>query len=901
MTFNLKRLALFLNITFLSLTLLLADYAGTNLGQTIHLQGNEHLVDAEQDSVLQNIETLTGFEVQKIYEVPREQQGSWVALSVGPKGHLIASDQESKGMFRIEITGEIDDPKVRTEELILPISGAQGLQWIDDHFYVNVNSRGIFRMKYDEESGLFNILEYLGGPDGGGEHGNHSLIKADDNLDLYVVNGNHTPPPDLTSSSILNWEEDILLPRNWDARGHARGVTAPGGYISRINEDATEWHMISIGYRNTYDIAQNQHGDLFAYDSDMEWDMGMPWYRPTRLLHAVSGSDYGWRSGSGKWKEYYEDSLPPIVNVGPGSPTGLLFGRGAKYPAKYQQALFGLDWTFGTMYAFHIEPEGASYTAEVEEFLSGSPLPLTDAAIGSDGYLYFLTGGRDKESTLYRVIYTGNESIAETDFFEEDTQAKEARQLRQSLEAFHGTQDPEAVDTSWLHLDSNDRFIRNAARVAIEWQPVDTWAENAMEEERPQARITALVALARAGSEEYREGAIESLIDLNFNDLSSTQKLGYLRAASLTFMRLGDPTDEQRSEITDILLEQLPHEDERVNTELIRLLVYLEEPRVIEKALALLQEDKAPPVPDWDSTLIARSEEYGGTISEMLNNPPPIHKLEYAFMLRNLAHGWTIEQRREYFTFINEAAEEGMGGMSYSGFLERMRDEALRNASEEEIAAVSDLTGVSLNRTPDFEINPPVGPGREWTVEEAVEVLNDGQNGHENETEVELSFERGRSLFHATACASCHRLGGFGGNIGPDLSSVSNRFNRAGILEEIIHPSRSISDQYSSYMVTTIDGESHTGQIVKKRDTVEIYTQNMGQPPTIIPRDQVASIEEVETSQMPPGLINTLNPDELKDLIAYLESGGNPEADVYKEEDDEVSEEDEESDDAENQ
>jgi putative heme-binding domain-containing protein len=415
-----------------------------------------------------------------------------------------------------------------------------------------------------------------------------------------------------------------------------------------------------------------------------------------------------------------------------------------------------------------------------------------------------------------------------------------------------------------------------------------------MQDDRPQARITALVALARAGSEEYRDGAIESLIDLNFNDLTSMQKLGYLRAASLTFMRLGDPDDEQRSEITDILIEQLPHDDVRVNTEAIRLLVYLEEPRVIEKALVLLQEDTAPPVPDWDSTLINRSEDYGGTILEMLNNPPPIHKLEYAFMLRNLAYGWTIEQRREYFTFINEAAEQGMGGMSYSGFLERMRDEALRNASEEEIAAVSDLTGVSLNRTPDFEINPPVGPGRDWTVEAALEVLNEGQNENENEKNGELSFERGRSLFHATACASCHRLGGFGGNIGPDLSSVSNRFNREGILEEIIHPSRSISDQYSSYMVTTIDGESHTGQVVKRQDAVEIYTQNMDQPPTIVSRDQVESIEEVETSQMPPGLINTLNPEELRDLMAYLMAAGNPEADIYQSEDEDTSSEDSE-------
>jgi putative heme-binding domain-containing protein len=128
-------------------------------------------------------------------------------------------------------------------------------------------------------------------------------------------------------------------------------------------------------------------------------------------------------------------------------------------------------------------------------------------------------------------------------------------------------------------------------------------------------------------------------------------------------------------------------------------------------------------------------------------------------------------------------------------------------------------------------------------------------------------------------------MGGLGGNIGPDLSSVSNRFNRAGILEEIIHPSWSISDQYSSYMVTMNNGDSHTGQIVKRRDTVEIYTQNVDQPPIIVSRDEVTSIEKAEISQMPPGLINTLNPDELRDLMAYLMTAGNPEADVYQNED----------------
>ncbi len=66
-----------------------------------------------------------------------------------------------------------------------------------------------------------------------------------------------------------------------------------------------------MGYRNQYDIALNEDGELFTYDADMEWDFGSPWYRPTRVCHATSGSEFGWRSGTGKWPAYYEDSLPP--------------------------------------------------------------------------------------------------------------------------------------------------------------------------------------------------------------------------------------------------------------------------------------------------------------------------------------------------------------------------------------------------------------------------------------------------------------------------------------------------------------------------------------------------------------------------------------------------------------
>ena len=87
-----------------------------------------------------------------------------------------------------------------------------------------------------------------------------------------------------------NWDEDLLLPRQWDAGGHAAGVLAPGGWIAATDPDGKEWELLTVGFRNAYDMALNADGELFTYDADMEWDMGLPWYRPTRVLHATSGS-----------------------------------------------------------------------------------------------------------------------------------------------------------------------------------------------------------------------------------------------------------------------------------------------------------------------------------------------------------------------------------------------------------------------------------------------------------------------------------------------------------------------------------------------------------------------------------------------------------------------------------
>src|SRR5207245_9202127 len=103
----------------------------------------------------------------------------------------------------------------------------------------------------------------------------------------------------------------------------------------------------------------------------LEWDWGLPWYRPTRIIHCVLGGEYGWRSGSAKWPVYYPDSLPPAVDIGVGSPTGMKFGTKSKFPEEYRAALFALDWSYGRIFAVHLKPQGASYGADYEVFVKG--------------------------------------------------------------------------------------------------------------------------------------------------------------------------------------------------------------------------------------------------------------------------------------------------------------------------------------------------------------------------------------------------------------------------------------------------------------------------------------------------------------------------------------------------
>lgn len=798
------------------------------------------------------IKAKKDFAVELLYSVPKETQGSWVSMCVDPKGRLITSDQYGK-LYRITppaLGGKADDTKV--EQLPVDLGEAQGLLWAFDSLYVVVNrgkkyDSGLWRVRSSKGDDVLDTKEKLRELSGGGEHGPHAVILGPDGKSLYVCAGNHTNPTQLASSKVPQiWGEDFLVPRLWDASGHAVGRMAPAGCIYRVDADGKNWELVSMGYRNQYDIAFNRDGELFTYDSDMEWDMNLPWYRPTRVCHAVPGSEFGWRGGTGKMYEYHPDNLPPVVNVGPGSPTGVCFGYGARFPAKYQDALFICDWSYGKLYALHLKPQGASYTGELEEFLNGSPLPLTDIVVNpKDGALYFTIGGRNTMSGLYRVTYVGKESTAPA---QSDKTNAEQRAIRHKLESYYGKKDPQAIEFAWPHLKSDDRFLRYAARTVLEFQDPAAWQERALKETDPIAVTHALIGLARTGDKSLQPRMLEALERVDWAKLTDPQKIDYLRAYQLTFVRMGAPTPEWRERAGKRLDAFYPTKTREVNAELCKVVTYLETPHAIAKTLAL-----------------------------MAQAPTQEEQIEYALALRAVKGGWTLKQREEYLNWFHKAATY-RGGHSFHGFMRNIRADALKTFSPEESSALKELVAnAPTPAAPKFDTKPRPFV-KKWTVDELVPIVEKGLVGR--------NFDKGRDLFGAAKCFACHRFNNEGGGTGPDLTIVSGRFGVRDLLESIVEPSKVVSDQYQAIVVVTTDGRQIVGRIVNLAgDNVTINTDMLDPNKLVgVNRNLIESIGPSKISMMPEGLLDTFNREEILDLVAYLYSRGDRSHKMFRKE-----------------
>lgn len=260
------------------------------------------------------------------------------------------------------------------------------------------------------------------------EHGGHAMRKGPDGF-WYVIGGN--------DSKI--------------GRGHVNTPDSPvrepvAGALLRISPDLQRHEVFAHGFRNPYDFDFNSAGDLFTYDSDVERVYFLPWYTPTRMFHIAQGGHHGWRVTGylRSWArpDYSPDTVDILWPVGRGSPTGVVCYRHNQFPAAYHGAVFALDWTFGKVFVFRLEPDGSTYRTQGEVFLEPvgtNGFAPTDAAVAPDGSLLISIGGRHTRGSVFRVSYVGDGKESPEKLGEPTSDLARVLQAPQPLDAWSRT------------------------------------------------------------------------------------------------------------------------------------------------------------------------------------------------------------------------------------------------------------------------------------------------------------------------------------------------------------------------------------------------------------------------------------------------------------------------------
>ena len=818
---------------------------------------NSTIGAAEEATPAEKIEIHDGFAVERLLSVPREL-GSWVAFCFDTRGRIYASDQGPR-LFRITPPpiGSAAEPVV---EVVSDVWGhSQGMAFIDgalysiqhgDHHPERFRPDLLLRIRDSDSDDRLDAAETLiefprasGDAANWYEHSYHAVIPGPDSQSIYLVSGDRNGLPGDRTRTPKLWNRD-----SWEYP--FTDTPHCGGWVARADLDGKNLDVVCMGLRNCYDLAFDGQGDLFTFDSDLENDFGLPNYRPTAIRQILSGSDSGWGGRAGEmlwsWKPDWEEIQPPILDIGPGSPTGICFGHDAAFPSRYREALFVCDWSYGRMFAIHLEPDGATHSAEAEPFLSAQGLPIADVAVSpTDHALYFLTGGRGTQSGLYRVTATGV-SKAATNPAAPDDATTALRNLRISLERFHGQVDPAAVAAAWSNLGHADRAIRAAARAALESQPVDTWRARALAESSPRTGLQALMSLARAtaGDQSLQPEILRGLARFDFPARSPDEQAWYLRILTISASRHGMFPPEAAAKLIATLEPALPSPDRRVNEAIVALCAALKSPSFIPPTLDLLEAART-------------QEEQVNYVRALVASAP------FA--------AWTPALRERFLHLALDRVPNWKGGFTARAVRDSLLHQVIAMLPPEEQAIHA--ARIETARRP-AAVLPTTSRAfvQKWTLDD---LAADLESPPATEAVHRGDANNGRKLYAAAACIACHSFQGEGGRAGPDLTTAARRYSTRDLLENILEPSRVINEQYALQQYVMSDGKTFTGRTVNMAGATVMVATDPNDPGGSEVRFDIHDLESSAPSKvsfMPEGLLDTLTRDEIRDLLAYLQS-----------------------------
>jgi putative heme-binding domain-containing protein len=304
-----------------------------------------------------------------IYAVP-PQVGYPTCLSAAPDGTLYVGVDENGSLDRAPNRGRIvrcrdTDDDGRADEFIefAKMDSPRGVAWDGDRLYVLHPP----------------TLAVYHDADGDGKSERHETLVEGIGFDLNFRGADHT------TNGIRLGIDGFLYIAVGDygfikATGtDGRTLQLHGGGVVRVRTDGSDLEIVSRGQRNIYDVAVDPQMNLFTRDNTND---GGGWN--VRLSHVVPGGNYGYPR---LFTNFPDEIIPALVDYGGGSPCGALYlDEPQAFPEPYGRALYTVEWGRGGIMRHPLTPNGATFTAGQEPFIS-LPRP-TDMDVDARGNLY---------------------------------------------------------------------------------------------------------------------------------------------------------------------------------------------------------------------------------------------------------------------------------------------------------------------------------------------------------------------------------------------------------------------------------------------------------------------------------------------------------------------------------
>ncbi|MGV3599974.1 MAG: DUF7133 domain-containing protein [Dyadobacter fermentans] len=661
-------------------------------------------------------------------------------------------------------------------------------------------------------------------------------------------------------------------------------MTQLGGGIVRVRPDGTEMEVYTHGLRNIYDVAIDPYMNIFTRDNTND---GGGWN--IRFSNQIQSGEYGYPV---LFKNFTEEIIPALVDLGGGSGTGSLFMDDPTWPAKYNRVPMMADWGRSQVYVHRITPDGPTFQQKEEEFIKLSQ--VTDLDIDASGRVYLAAwdgagySGNPGKGFIVRAVpkdwqYKAFKDISKSSVkqlaallrSESAVQRLAAQQellkrsLKDAAKAAWGVANdqkaPAYVRVAGMYtyaqaagadgidnlvkLASDDTMREYALRALADRKsyvakvPVEPFLK-ALDGGNPREKLAAAIALGRLGRQEGALALLKVKVPASFKAPAKGTEGPHATPNSA----IVTPHIAVRALVAlnavDACVNAIGTENSAIALWALR---YMHDPKAVDGLIAAYGKTSDQALKGQILTTLGRiykkEADYDG--SWWWSTRPDTHGPYYkgidwegsAKIKDFLTKEWNNATDKQFYADLN--ARNRMGITEFGG---------------EEVVAAKEEVKIDLEK-----IRNKKGQVGESSIEDVMLAM----------AKIQGDPALGRKLFTKQGCVACHSLSRNEVMKGPFMGQIGSIMNREQIAESILKPNASISQGFASVLITTKGDKTYMGFVSEESAEKLVIRDIAGQVNTLKVAD-ITSRKEMETSMMPPGLANELSYEEFASLITFL-------------------------------